>query len=521
MKNQADYSLIKKPHRPMAFTTDQLKEFAKCADPITGPAYFLNNYFWTQHPTKGKLQYHPYDYQENMLNVMHNNRKSVLLCGRQLGKTITGYLLWCASFTSDLTVMIAAHKFSFATEVMVRIKYAYESIPDFLRAGVVEYNKQSITFDNGSRIISQTTTPTTGRGFSVGLFFVDEFSYVAPSIQEAFYTSISPTLSTGGKIIISSTPQSNEDKFANIWNEANKTVDANGDTIAGEVGINGFKAFKALWYEHPERDEKWEAEARADLGPEKFLREHLCEFIIDEETLINPFKLNQLQGIEPIEKQGQIRWYGRPIKDNTYLVALDPSFGTGGDPAAIQVIECETLKQIAEWTHNKTVIEKQVDLLKEITTQLVNVTPNDKVFWSVENNNLGEAVLVTIRNIGEENIPGIFLSEPVKLGQSRKFRKGFCTTNSSKLTACAKLKKLIESDKLKIYSKKLISELKTFIAVENTYKAKTGETDDLVTSMLTNIRMLTLIQTYIPNLDEEKEESDEDIPLPFFVEHYW
>lgn len=190
--------------------------------------------------------------------------------------TSSGYLLWCASFTSDLTIMIAAHKFEFAKEVMTRIKYAYESIPDFLRPGVTEYNKQSIAFDNGSRIISQTTTPTTGRGFSIGIFFVDEFSYVAPSIQKDFYTSISPTLSTGGRLIISSTPQSDEDQFANIWHDANKVVDANGDTIPNGLGINGFKAFKALWYEHPDRDAKWEAEARSELGDTRFLREHLC-----------------------------------------------------------------------------------------------------------------------------------------------------------------------------------------------------------------------------------------------------
>lgn len=81
-------TLVKKPHQKFLYTKDQLLEFARCADPITGPKYFLNNYFWTQHPTKGRMQYKAYVYQENMLDVMHNNRKSVLLCGRQLGKCL-------------------------------------------------------------------------------------------------------------------------------------------------------------------------------------------------------------------------------------------------------------------------------------------------------------------------------------------------------------------------------------------------------------------------------------------------
>lgn len=246
-----------------------------------------------------------------------------------------------------------------------------------------------------------------------------------------------------------------------------------------------------------------------------------CQFIIDSETLINPTKLNQLKGIEPIEKQGQVRWYRKPTKGNTYIVALDPSMGTGGNEAAIQILEANTLIQVGEWVNNKTSIEKQIELLQEITTYLVGITENNEsVFYSLESNTVGEASLVAIRNISEENIPGIFLSEPVKLGQARKFRKGFNTTNTSKLIACAKLKNLIELDKLTITSKKLVSELKTFIAVDNTYKAKVGETDNLISAMLVVTRMLTLIQNYLPDLNEEKEDTDEDIPLPFIVDFY-
>jgi hypothetical protein len=46
------------------YTDDQIKEFALCADPITGPGYFLDNFFYIQHPTKGRMLYHPFDYQK-------------------------------------------------------------------------------------------------------------------------------------------------------------------------------------------------------------------------------------------------------------------------------------------------------------------------------------------------------------------------------------------------------------------------------------------------------------------------
>jgi hypothetical protein len=82
-----------------------------------------------------------------------------------------GYILWYTMFHPDQTVLIAAHKFTGSQEIMQRIRYGYELCPDFIRAGVVSYNKGSVDFDNGSRIVSTTTTETTGRGLSISLLY--------------------------------------------------------------------------------------------------------------------------------------------------------------------------------------------------------------------------------------------------------------------------------------------------------------------------------------------------------------
>ena len=227
----------------------------------------------------------------------------------------------------------------------------------------------------------------------------------------------------------------------------------------------------------------------------------------------------ELAGIDPIERQGQVRWYKKPSKGCTYLVALDPSLGTGGDPSAIQVLELPTLLQVAEWQHNKTPIQRQVAILKEITRYLADaVENNNDVYYSVENNTLGEAALVAIAEIGEENIPGVFLSEPRRVG-SGGYRKGFNTTHKVKLAACAKFKALVENKKLHIASKNLISELKTFVAKGTSFAAKEGETDDLVMSMLLAIRMLQFIKEFDAQLDSHVRDTLEDFvePMPFIM----
>jgi len=515
-------TLVKAPYRRQHWTDEQLTEFMACADPVTGPQYFMDNFFYIQHPVKGKMLYHPFDYQKRLIDTYHNYRFSISMMPRQTGKSTSaaGYLLWMAMFRPDSTILIAAHKYTGSQEIMQRIRYAYELCPDHIRAGVTSYNKGNLDFENGSRIVSTTTTENTGRGMSITLLYCDEFAFVRPTIAREFWTSISPTLATGGKAIITSTPNSDEDQFALLWKGANKTEDEYGNPT--ELGINGFRAYRSYWNEHPDRDEKWALEQRAQLGEDRFRREMGCEFIINDETLIAPAKLLDLQGHEPLYKTGQVRWYQRPRKDRIYVVALDPSLGTGGDPAAIQVFEATSTEQVAEWRHNRTTIPEQVRILSDIVRHLHETVQDPQhIYYSIENNTIGEAALISIAEYGEENIKGYFLSEPGG-GGSRRYRKGFNTTNKPKLAACNKLKILIETGRMKVRSASLVSELKTFVAHGVGYAAKPGETDDLVMSTILAVRMMLLLQTYHAEMDTQMRDHGEQIepPMPFITTRY-
>jgi hypothetical protein len=512
-------ALVKSPYSKSMYTNEQIQEFAFCADPDDGPMYFLDHFFYIQHPTRGRMLYHPFEYQRRLIDTYHQNRFSISMMPRQTGKSTSaaGYLLWYAMFVPDSTILVAAHKYTGSQEIMQRIRYAYESVPDHIRAGVTSYNKGNLDFDNGSRIVSATTTENTGRGMSISLLYADEFAFVRPTIATEFWTSISPTLATGGKAIITSTPNSDEDQFALLWKGANRCEDEFGNPT--NVGVNGFKAYRSFWNEHPDRDETWAKQQRAALGVDRFRREMDCEFIINDETLIAPAKLFDLQGLDPMYKTGEVRWYKKPERNKIYVVALDPSLGTGGDPSAIQVFEANTTEQIAEWRHNKSDIPTQVRTLTDIIRH-INETVRDakSIYFSVENNTIGEAALISIAEYGEENIEGYFLSEPGS-GSGRRFRKGFNTSNKPKLVACAKLKHLIESGRMKINSRSLVSELKNFVASGAGYAAKVGETDDLVMSSLLAVRMLQVLQSYHQDLDVQMRDHQDNFiePLPFIM----
>ncbi|HEY6436656.1 MAG TPA: hypothetical protein VIY47_08700, partial [Ignavibacteriaceae bacterium] len=241
--------------------------------------------------------------------------------------------------------------------------------------------------------------------------------------------------------------------------------------------------------------------------------------------LINPVKLAQLEAKQPIRKSGQVRWYSEIRPELTYVVSLDPSMGTGGDNAAIQILELPTLVQAGEWSNNKAPIEEQVRTMKKILEELYSAG-KPETYWSVENNTLGEAALVVIRDTGEENFYGTMLHDPKNklTGSGRARRAGFNTTNKSKLESCAKLKFLIESNRMKINSRGLLSELKVFVSRGNTFEARIGQTDDLVMSMILAVRMTDYISTWDDKSQEainsdvsDGTNNSYDAPMPIFI----
>tara|TARA_B110000977_G_C11038145_1_gene477885 strand:- start:73 stop:1653 length:1581 start_codon:yes stop_codon:yes gene_type:complete len=522
MAKALDGVLIKKANRQETFTESQIADLVKCMDPVDGYLYFARKFAYIQHPVKGKLLFDPFEYQERLLQSYHNFRFNINMLPRQTGKTTCAaiYLAWYAMFVPDQTILIAAHKYTGAQEIMQRIRYIYELCPDHIRAGVTNYNKGSIEFENGSRIVSATTTGNTGRGMSISLLYCDEFAFVQPNVAIDFWTSISPTLATGGRAILTSTPNSDEDTFATIWKQAEDKFDDHGNEQA--LGINGFHSFRSYWTEHPDRDEKWKQEELGRIGEERFRREYDCEFLVFDETLISSIKLATMAGDTPLVNMGQTRWYKKPTAQYTYAVALDPSMGTGGDNAAIQVFELPSYEQVAEWQHNTTAIPGQVRVLADICKYLAQETGNQNgIYWSVENNGIGEAALLVINDFGEENIPGLFVSEPIRKGHVRKFRKGFNTTHGSKITACSRLKTMLENDKMIIHSKPFISELKNFVATGSSYQAKTGQGDDLISATLLAIRMMAVLKDWDPRIyntfTQAENMEDYDAPMPIFI----
>lgn len=213
----------------------KIKEIKRC---VKDPIYFIKNYVYIQNPVKGVTFFDLYKDQCDLINTYTDNRFVIASMPRQTGKTActAAYLLWKAMFTPDSIIMVCSFNLTNTIEILDRLRFAYENLPDFLSAGVDIYNKGTIVFDNGSRIIARSVTEHAGRGLVLSLLYLDEYAFVRPRVSREFWDSIAPTLVYGGECIITSTPNPKTNQFSKILKDANN-IQPNG------LGINEFKAF--------------------------------------------------------------------------------------------------------------------------------------------------------------------------------------------------------------------------------------------------------------------------------------
>lgn len=456
------------------FTEDQVKEYVKCAQ---DPIYFIKNYIKIVSLDKGLVPFELYDFQEDMVRKVHENRFVIAKLPRQSGKstTITAYILHYILFNQNMNVAILANKLSTAKELLHRLKNAYEYLPRWLQMGVLEWNKASIILENGSKVIASATSSSAVRGGSFNFIFLDEFAYVPQNVAEEFFSSVYPTISSGQetKVTIISTPHG-MNMYYKYWTDAvNKR--------------NSYIPIEVHWSDVPGRDEKWKAQTIANTSEEQFRTEFECDFIGSIHTLIASSKLKTLTFQNPIFKnESGYKIYEMPKEGRTYVMCVDVSRGQGQDYHAFTIIDVTKppYRLVATFRNNMltpllfpTIIHNAArqfnnsHVLIEIND--VGAQVADIMHHELEYENLLSA---TIRGRKGQSLDGGFG------GGISQF--GVRTTDAVKRIGCSILKSLIEEDKLFVEDFDVVRELFSFISKKNSYEAEVGHHDDLVMTLV-------------------------------------
>ena len=447
----------------------QVKEIIKCG---RDPKYFFKNYLKIQHPIRGLIPFETFPFQDDCVEEFLENRFNIVLKSRQLGLStlVAAYAVWMAIFQKEKNILIIATKLTVAQNFIIKVKTMIRSLPKWMvLADVVENNKQKIRFSHGSQIQAIPTSEDAGRSEALSLLIIDEAAFVRNF--DTIWTGIYPTISTGGRVIILSSPNGVGGQYHKLY------VDA-------EAGLNEFNAINLPWNVHPERDDEWFEKTTKNMNKRQIAQEYLCDFTTSGETFLDNNTLEWLRNNvkPPVERQGFDRnvWIWKyPLSENNYVLSADVSRGDSKDYSTFHIIGTDTSEIVAEYK-GKVRPDNFGELINEFGLKY------NKALVCPENNSYGYATILKLQDLKYPKLyyrkkKQVYIGDYVPPASADV--AGFNTNGKTRSTILAKLEEVLRNRQLISYSSRFYEELKVFTWNTGRAQARSGFNDDLVMSL--------------------------------------
>jgi hypothetical protein len=446
---------------------EQVREIVKCGK---DPVYFMKSYAKIQTVDRGTIPFDTFQFQDECVKAFLEHRLNIVLKSRQLGLSTVcaAYAVWMAIFQKDKNILVIATKLATAQNFIKKCLVILQSLPKWLLLPKFEPSKQQISFNNGSTIKAVPTSDDAGRSEALSLLIVDEAAFIRDF--DEIWTGLSPTISTGGRAIILSTPNGVGGQYYRLWTEA-------------EAGVNGFNPIRIMWYQHPDHDEEWFDKETKNLPKRKIAQEYLCDFISSGDTFLqaNDLEDMRVQIMPPVEKAGakhDIWIWSYPIPGRTYVISADVARGDARDFSAFHIIDTEDKEVVVEYM-GKTPPENLAELMEEWGKKYNNALAVP------ENNTFGYFTNVELRKRGYPKLYYHGHSDPfnyIPLDPQNEL-PGFPTNQKTRTQILAKLEEMLRTKQLKTYSQRLYDQMQAFIWNGNKPQAQKDAFDDLILSL--------------------------------------
>ena len=457
-----------------------------------------------------------------------------------MGKTVMASIFnaWFLTFNTDKNTLLLANKSDTTKEIIDKAKVVIENLPFFMKPGITKYDVMNVKCDNGCRLVGQSTTAKAGIGFTIHLLFLDEFAHIHPSIVDAFYENVYPTLSASkvSRIIITSTPNG-FNKFYKIYS-------------AAERGDNEYNPMRIDWWQHPDRDDAWYKRELGNLGTvEAFNRQYGNEFVSSSNLLLDPGSMKKMRSSmkeyvhhdfdcftdNHIDIKGFLSWHpGFDIetlgdKDKYWLLTVDIAEGNGGDYSIINIFRVDPmtkkqienvvtpgamydffkLNQVGVFRSNEHIIEDFSKILYLIGVELLY---NENTKMIIEFNTYGAVLLKYLQTVFPRT--NDFDEEMIlrfkHRHDSKGLKHGIKIKNDNKPIFCQNFKSLYENNKINITEFETTNEISLFGTLPSgNYGAQMGH-DDLAMSSIIATEFFNTT-AYADSIEEMLDIIDPDI----------
>ena len=463
----------------------QVSEIIKCGK---DPLYFFNSYAKIQHPVKGLIPFNTYQFQNTCVQDFIDHRFNIILKSRQLGMSTlcAAYAVWLALFQRDKNILIIATKLSVAQNFITKVKTMIKSLPKWLvLPEIITNNKQLIEFSHGSSIKAIPTSDDAGRSEALSLLIVDEAAFVKNF--DDLWMGLYPTISTGGRVIILSTPNGVGGQYFKLYTDA-------------EAGVNEFNPIKIPWDSHPERDEKWFNNTTRNLSDRQISQEYLCDFASSGETFLSSGDIEWINSISrpPRERTGFDRniWiWEYPLSEHSYIISADVSRGDSKDYSTFHIIDIDVGECVVEYK-GKIPPDRFAEVLNEYGLKY------NKAILCPENNSYGYATILKLKELQYPSLyykkrKSVYIVDYTPSHESDV--AGFTTSGKTRNLILTKLEETLRNKQILIYSSRFHDELKTFAWKGNKAQAMKGYNDDLVMSFAIGVWLFDTSDGYGKN----------------------
>ena len=473
--------------------TAQVQEVVKCG---TDASFFISKYVKISHPIKGPIPFKTFPYQDRCLKAFQTNRFVITNKSRQLGLSTlsAAFSLWMALFQREKNILIIATKLSTAQLFITKVKGMFESLPKWLvMPEVVTCSKSEITFSNGSKIKATPTSLSSGRGDSLSLLIFDEAAHIE-TIEE-LWLAIRPAISTGGNCIMISSPSGVGTLFHKIWIGASQGENGEGNPMPG-TGTNAFYRIELPWTVHPERNQEWydkeAAEIRSAKGERGVLQELKCVFGASGDSFLPLDILDILDKsiVAPISFYGprnDVWIWKMPVDGHKYIIGADIARGDAEDFSAFHVIDTSMDEIVAEY-QGKIPPEQLATLMIDLGQRYNNA------LLCPELNSFGLLTSTALKKSGYKNLYYEKMAKNMHTAyldaDIRDEMPGFTTNQKNREEIIAKLENSLRFGKIRIYSSRMIDEIKTLVWKTNgRAQAMKGYNDDLSMSLAISLSL--------------------------------